>query len=169
MNKKLNNSIDNIYSNDIKNMYDAIDCYIPKLDNWYLNQSIMFEDDKKIVFKAITDDDEKIGNQVSIVFNNDDRIVFTKLKDKVFLCKSYTKDNIFEYMSVSKKNNCFYRNLMYSRNNDEYSYCEKYNLDNNTNIVMRDDFDNSNAYDLSLENILEGFKSRESDFSKKRK
>ncbi len=157
-----------IYNKDVNNMLSTIDKHIPKLDNWYLNQSIVFEDDKRIVFKSITKDDKNVGNRVSVIFNNEDKIDFIRLNNCITLSKRYIKDNssVCEYMSVLVCDDVAYRNVVYSVDNEEYSYCEKYL--GNTGVVFCNDFGISDTYNLSLEEILMEFKSRENGFSRKR-
>ena len=57
----------NKYRNDINDILNEVFKYLPKLKDWYLEQSVIFDDNKKVLFKALRNDqNEKIGNQIII-------------------------------------------------------------------------------------------------------
>ena len=57
----------NKYRNDINDILEEVFKYLPKLKDWYLEQSVIFDDNKKVLFKALRNDqNEKIGNQIII-------------------------------------------------------------------------------------------------------
>lgn len=158
MNSKMAIDDSNIYKKDIEDIFDFVGLYIPNLENWYFDQSIIFEDNKKIIFKAITSNNKKIGNQISIVNIGDNVFNYdlVLLEDSVSLSKSYVKDKKFikENMKIEIGDSYFERECHYFVEGEKYNYKERYNLKKNRNKVSSNCSFDDELCDMSLEEIL---------------
>ncbi|MGM9878925.1 MAG: hypothetical protein ACI31R_02750 [Bacilli bacterium] len=128
------------YKKDINNIYNEINKHIPYLKNWQLNQSVIFEENKKILCKAITNDKkEKIGNKISIYFTEDSLCLYELInsKNSLSFIKSYTEDEkiIKEIINISLSKNLLSRSCLYKENEKELSYKEIYNIKEDTTKI----------------------------------
>lgn len=136
-----NKSFNNLCNKDIKEIFLMVDEYLPKLDDWYLDQSVIFDDDKKIICNKITDKrNNKVGYQIRIHLFNSRFDIYKLLykKDSIILKHRYHlgKKMIKEVIDVSFKNDKIMRNIIYSDNNDYVNYNEEYDVNNEYNDYL---------------------------------
>lgn len=150
MNNILKNKQSLKYKKDIDNIYIDINEHIPKLKNWQLNQSVIFEENKKITCKAITNEKkEKIGNTITIYFsgNNPYSYELIMFENSLSLIKKYFKDNnkVEEIIDIFLGESYINRSCYYKENEVGLSYKEIYNIKENTTKII------TNVPDLETE------------------
>lgn len=93
---KLNDDFIKICNKDIVAMYKEIEQYIPSVITGYLDQSIIIEEDKRIIFQNIKDqDNNKIGKEIKIHFK-DNELSYINIKvyrNRISLKKKYYLDD----------------------------------------------------------------------------
>lgn len=141
MNNTLKNKQSCKYKKDIANIYSEINNHLPHLKSWQLNQSVIFEENKKILCKAITNEKkEKIGNTVIISFTENSPYSYelTMLENRLSFVKSYFQDNdaIREKTDIFLDENYINRSCNYKVNEIELNYEERYNLKDDTTEII---------------------------------
>lgn len=93
---KLNDDFIKICNKDIVAMYTEIEQYIPSVITGYLDQSIILEEDKRIIFQNIKDqDNNRIGKEIKIHFK-DNELSYINIKvyrNRISLKKKYYLDD----------------------------------------------------------------------------
>lgn len=143
MENNLKNDFYNKCKEDIESIYKKINKYLPDLASWQLEQSVIFEKDKKILCKAITDDkNEKIGHQITIDVMEDKMYSYKliSLENNLELTKTYSQDNqlALEKTSVSLNEENIKRDCSYHIDNEISNYQETYNLKDKTRNITTD-------------------------------
>lgn len=141
MNNTLKNEQSLKYKKDIANIYSDINKHIPKLKNWQLNQSVIFEENKKILCKAITNENkEKIGNTITIYFTGNDPYSYELImfENSLSLTKKYFQDDnkIEEIIDIFLDKDYINRSCYYKVNEIDLSYKEIYNTKENTTKIV---------------------------------
>lgn len=152
------------YKYEVDKIYGELTNNIPKMENWNFNQSVIFEENKKIICKAVTDkQNKKIGNKISIFFYDDIPYLheLVILDNIISSTKVYKNKNseVREIKSVTINDDFLERNCIYKDDNSVFEFKETCNL--NTNLETF--YTNVDGLDFSisreLDEILEDIKS----------
>ena len=150
----MNQKFKNICEKDIIKMICMIEKQLQNIEKWYFNQSIIYEDNKKIICRSIKDNENyKIGNEIRIHINEDKSIYyFLKYKDKsiYFLEKEGSKTKM---IYVALNDIIVKRQIEITNAQEKNSYKEEYCVLNNKDIEK---YNNSK----SLEEIINSLKTK---------
>ena len=123
-----------ICKKDIDEIITIINEYLPSLEKWHLEQSAIFEENKRIICKSIKDRNNiKIGYDIRIHINGDQNVFvhFRYTNNSIFLIKKMwiDKNHITLNMNVSLINNEIIRKISIKDENGNSSYDESYDVD----------------------------------------
>lgn len=114
---------------DIEEIFDIVDKYIPECDIDNLNQSIIYEEDKKIICRSIKNKyNEKVGKELIIqIYDTGD---IYRIKDNENYIK-YEKNNhnTKEKVKITLENYTIKRCFLYKNKDVELTKEETYNLE----------------------------------------
>ena len=117
---------------DIEEIYDILGPFLPSFDIMNFEQSIIYENDKKILSRFIKNDiGEKIGQEVVIhLYDTDERIRLIRLNSIISLEKTYySNNNKFQEKVCISFDNCFIkRYFSYDNSYDVLNDKENYNI-----------------------------------------
>ena len=153
----------NKYRNDINDILNEVFKYLPKLKDWYLEQSVIFDDNKKVLFKALRNDqNEKIGNQIIIDILLDTIYNYNLIiqDDSVKLTKIYQeKDKLIkETKKITINDDEITRKCVLNVNNCKTKYEETYSFKDDESIISINDSYIKDTCDKSLDEIIKKMK-----------
>lgn len=165
MKNKINDNYSLKYKQDANDICEEINKYLPNIEKWQLDQSVILGEDKKIIMRAVKDTkNEKIGNMITIYFkgNNPSICSLAIFKNSLSLTKMFLQPEkeVTEFTSISLKDNTLNRECFYKINDETLEYQETCNLDNNTNEVITNVTDLNEESSISLKDVLENFKNK---------
>jgi len=123
---------------DIEEIYGEIEAYVPELQLWQMQQSVVIDDNAKVLCRAILDNEDKIsGYQVKIdVFGEDEckyRLVI--LENSLEYTKDYIEDGsvIRELYKSELDGASINRMCIYQKNHNYLKYDEKFDANSKFN------------------------------------
>ena len=129
----------NICKKDIEEMLKIINVYLPDLEEWNLEQSAIFEDDKRIICKSVKDNkNNKLGYDIRIHITDDNNSFyhFRYMHNNVFLIKkTWNNDKVStEGVCVLLNNNEITRIVKIQSNEKIALHEKKYNINNKMDL-----------------------------------
>lgn len=115
---------------DIKEIYDIVKEYLPLYEINYLTQSVIYEKDKKIIFKTIKDAKKDIiGKEILIEIYNKETFIINTTENSI--CIRISNGTEEKLAKIKLKDNIITRYFLYSNpeveNHSEEKYLIKYN------------------------------------------
>lgn len=131
MKNKLSLEFKNNCFNDIEEIFKEIGDFMPEIEIWQMNQSALFEDNKKILCRAILDNNDRcIGHQIKIDVYLDTLFKYRLniLENSIELNKSYVIDSILieEFFKVQQEKEIIKRVYIYQEGDKYLKYNETY-------------------------------------------
>lgn len=140
-----NNEFIDVCRKDIIEIYNFIQEYLEDLDIRGLNQSVIYDFDKKIICRSIKNKNkDQIGKEVAIyVYETKEVIRVIKRENSMKLEYSYHRDiPVKYYFKVSLNDSIIKRYFLLSKNSEKEYYKETYVLNNKENLY---DYQNSDS------------------------
>lgn len=162
---------------DIEYICGEVYSLLPEVEDWQLEKSVIFGEDRKILSQLINDDNgNKIGYKIDIDIMSDRlyNYEFISLEDIISLTKSYVVDDIhiIESKSVSMEDGLIIRKCSCASEEKEVSFKELYNpmtgcVRHVTNLDIGDEYF---CFDLSeiFDEIKDKFENRCVSMQRKR-
>ena len=131
MKNKLSLEFKNNCYNDVEEIFKEIEDFMPNIEIWQMYQSVVFDDNKKILCRAILDEKDKcVGHQIKIDVYLDTLYKYRLniLENSIELNKSYTIDNILheELFKVEQEKEIIKRMYIYQEGDKYLKYNETY-------------------------------------------
>lgn len=129
MKENLNKDFKEYCNEDIEELLEEINKYLPNLKTWQLNKSVILEEDKQILCKSILNKDNKqIGYQINIkiLFDTLYKYQLIILENSIELTKNYFIENEFitEYYKTELNKEIIKRVCTYQEGNTCFKYKE---------------------------------------------
>lgn len=125
---------------DIEEIFNEVKELLPELEIWQLKQSVILDDDKKVLCRSILDDNKKcIGYKISIdaILDTVYKYRLTMLENSILLTKNYFLDGDFiqelyksELLGVNIK-----RSVSYQENKRYLKYNESSDITSKSDMV----------------------------------
>ena len=137
---KLNDDFIKICNKDIVSMYKEIEQYIPSVITGYLDQSIILEENKRIIFQNIKDqDNNKIGKEIKIYFK-DNELSYINIKvyrNRISLKKKYYLDDnqYLQKYEISLIENIIKKEKVIYINNIKEATIDYFNILKNEDLI----------------------------------
>lgn len=137
---KLNDDFIKICNKDIVAMYKEIEQYIPSVITGYLDQSIILEENKRIIFQNIKDqDNNKIGKEIKIYFK-DNELSYINIKvyrNRISLKKKYYLDDnqYLQKYEISLIENIIKKEKVIYINNIKEATIDYFNILKNEDLI----------------------------------
>ena len=133
MKNKLSLEFKNNCFYDIEEIFKEIEEFMPEIEIWQMNQSVVFENNKKILCRAIHDKKDKcIGHQIKIDVYLDVLYKYRLniLENSIELNKSYNVNNlqIEEFFKVQQEKEIIKRMYLYQEGDKYLKYNEIYDI-----------------------------------------
>lgn len=156
MKNKFSNEFYDIYRNDIEDIFDNFEPYICNLKDWYFDQSVIFDDGKRVVFKSVFLDKRKIGNEIITEYLDGSGSKLMVLENSISLEENYFLNNFYvnSFKKIVFGDKSFSRECFVFVNNKSFKYKEIYDFDSNAVYILDNDFVLENGYDKSLDSII---------------
>ena len=151
----MNQSFRSICEKDIIEVLSMFEKYLPNLEKWYFNQSIIYEDNKKIICRSIKDNENyKIGNEIRIhVIENKSIYYFLRYKDKsIYFLEKEGSNTKMIYVALNDI--LVKRQIEITNKQEKNSYKEEYCVLNNKDLEK---YNNSK----SLEELINSLKPKQ--------
>ena len=149
---------------DIKELYNMIEIYLPGYEIKHLNQSAIYDENKKIICRSIKNDKkENIGHEIAIYcYDNRDIIKLIKRLNSIRFEKLYHENNCYikEKVKISFSNNTIERCFSYSKDSKKENIIERYDVSNKDSLI---DYFNSSSIEDMISNIKVKNKTRKRD------
>ena len=156
----MKNELKKVCKKDIEEIYNIIDPYLPDYNIFSLDQSIIYDTEKTIIYKTVrSESKEKMGKEIIIKLEDPEEIYIIKEENNKLTFKQILEDSK-EKVIISIDDNLLSRNFVYSENNKTLATQEEYNL-NYKNEEYK--YNNSNSIQESFELLKSKNKVRKRD------
>lgn len=136
---------------DIKEIYGIVEPYLPDFEVGHLEQSVIYEQNKKILCRSLKNDKKTvIGHEIAIyVYDTGEIVRLIKRENSLKLERHYYGNNdlVKKMIKVCDRNDIVKRYFTYCDGTQKIQYDEKYDFNNSLSIS---DYLNSNSIESTF-------------------